>query len=95
MSSFKTHFKNIDIFGQSIQFTFDKKYKFKSITGAIFTIILSIVLSTVGVNGLIRLHRHEVKQLTTDFNRVSLNDENAFAPGKVDFAMAFGFEGVK
>lgn len=91
MQPFITFLKRIDIFGRPIQFTFNERYKFKSIPGAICSLILGIILLTIGSSNMRRMFLSEIENINSDYRSLSLDDTNAFSPGEAGFAMAVGF----
>lgn len=103
-SHFSKTFKKADIFGQTIQFTFNGHEKFKTVLGASLTLLLGFTLVCYCGATLPRVISGEISSITSDeqfrdndtgsgFNPVLL-DGGQEEPSSKSLKFAFGFQGV-
>jgi len=88
--TFVRKLSNLDIFGRDITLAYKKNFKNKTITGAIFTILLLIMVGTYSINGVTKVFLNTTVHVVAE-EQFSSEHQIEKSLTLDDFLFKFGF----
>jgi hypothetical protein len=86
--------KRIDQFGQPIKLTYGGRPTFNTYCGSFLTVVMYVVMSYYFITEVYAIYDDDIRSMIEQVRWYDVGKQAAFSPGKANFDLGFGFEGV-